>query len=788
MYSGLQLNWSNFYRFLVKAGLLPIVPPTFVQVANLNALKALTTRPEIVFTRGYTTPNDGGGGPPWQWVPSSTATIDDFMVVSPTGSPSGRYIRQLQAGGAVNPKWAGCGLGAVDDSVQWQKVINYGAAIDGADGTYPIDGLLVGTASTIPSIVNCNFTPAPTATTASRLLRIDKTADMRLRNLSFVSPIGSDPAVQPIVDLALFFNTITSISRVWVEDCRFVGGNDGMNFSGDYYSIFVTNCLFESTWRGGSTVQSPHYVTFDACQFIGCGISNGAGAGASLAAALRLGSSTQAVTPELYEVTNCTFRDCCANVSQEALDLSGNAAKNVVVTGNNCSGCGNGFVELKCAIAGATSGDNVYRRFEFSGNNVELLASGGIGFNLHTSDNSTTGGKLGQVLIAGNRVGLDAMPVSSTSTFAAVVNGWDDVTFTGNQFLNLGRGVELAGYGVSTDIISRISFLGNDFYVFANCIYTSSTGGLTSTIDDLVITGNKLRAVQLVASFGATSPSLVAQLTCSANVVQSDTTNGLDIRNVTLADIYDNFIDVDDVCVLCQGSTPVTVNIRKNFLRSATTNALTLTTGTLINVTGNEVSVPIASRTWAGAATVAAANNVRGTMTTDPSATVAGALGDVILNSAIAVGGPKQWDVTTAGGAGAAVWSPLNQQGGLQRVAPVVLGAPVALNNTANYFNGPTTGSIGAAGQVWLVFANFVVSQSSAGPDYYGVNIWNGAAIVGDEQVITSVGAGVNVAGSCFAIVTLSGATTFTARAKDASTVDGSLLADGTSIGAVRLV
>lgn len=788
MYTGLEFVWGNLYRYLVNAGLLPIVPSSLVDVANIAALQALTTRPALVTTRGYTTPNDGGGGPVWQWVPSSTATIDNFMVVSPTGSPSGRYIRMLQSGGAVNPKWAGCGLGAADDSVQWQKVIDFGAPIDGADGTYPIDALLVGTTSTIPSIINCNFIPAPSATTASRLFRIDKTAGIRLRNITFVSPISASPTVQPIVDLALFFNTAATISDVWVENCRFVGGNDGMNFSGDFNSIFVQNCLFESTWRGGSTLTSPHYVSYIGCQFIGCGVSDGTGAGASLSAALRLGSSTQAVTPELFEVIGCTFKDCCVNAAQEALDLSGNAAKNVVIANNNCSGCGNGFVEAKCQATGATSGDNVYRRWEFSGNNVELLTTGGVGFNLHTSNNTTTtAGKLAQVLISGNRVGMDAMPASSTAPAACIVNGWNDVSITGNQFINLGRGIELDGYGVDTDIVTRITINANTLYVFANCIFTSTTGGLTSTIDDLVVTGNHLRAVQIVSSFGATAPSLVTQLTFTGNIVQSDTTNGLDIRNVTLVDIFDNFFDVDDVCVICQGTTPVTVNIKRNFLRSATTNALTLTTGTAVTVTGNEVSVPVGSRTWTGAATVFPADNVRGTATADPSPTFAGAIGDVVLNSAPAAFAPKQWVCTTAGNAAAAVYSAQSQLGGLQRVAPVVLGGNVALNNVANYFNGPNTGSIGAAGQVWAVWANFTVSQTGVGPDYYLINIYDGTAIQGGEQTIASVGIGVNVAGSCFAIVTLAGATTFTARAKDVSSTGGSLLATGTSIEAVRL-
>lgn len=137
--------------------------------------------------------------------------------------------------------------------------------------------------------------------------------------------------------------------------------------------------------------------------------------------------------------------------------------------------------------------------------------------------------------------------------------------------------------------------------------------------------------------------------------------------------------------------------------------------------------------------------------------------------------GSTAWDFFTAG------------YPALTNVPPVDLSGNVALNNTANYFNGPNTGSIGASGQVWLVFANFVFSQPGTGPDYYLGHIWNGAAIVGSEQTITSNGANINTAGSCFAIVTLSAATTFTLRAKDATSNTGILLDSGTSIGAVRI-
>lgn len=476
-----------------------------------------------------------------------------------------------------------------------------------------------------------------------------------MRGLFFDSPISTNPAAAPAAGLAVRVTTASSISNVWIDKCRFRGGCDGINFVGNTNTLLVTDCKFESQWRGGSTVSAPLYASYSGNKFINCGISDGTGVGASLAGALRIGSSTQPVTPELYSVVGNTFKDCCVNLSQESLDLSGNAAKNVVVANNNYSAtAGNGFLEAKCADTGATSGDNVYRRFTITGNNIQLPATASIAFNLHTTNNTTTtSGKLGQVLISGNNVVCNAMPASSLGIAFAIINGWDDVSIIGNKGLNLGRGIELDGYGVDSDTISRINISGNDFYVYANCIFTSSTGGLTSVVDDLVVKNNALRAVELVASFGATANTTVTKLTFTGNDVISDTTSGLDIRDCDEALISFNSFNTIATCITCQGTTPGAISINFNHFVSGA-NALTLTTGTLIEVTNNRMSLLSTARGWSGAATVVAANNYRGTVSAIP--TSAAAVGDVWLHNAPTPGGAKEYACITAGNSGAAVF------------------------------------------------------------------------------------------------------------------------------------
>jgi hypothetical protein len=118
-----------------------------------------------------------------------------------------------------------------------------------------------------------------------------------------------------------------------------------------------------------------------------------------------------------------------------------------------------------------------------------------------------------------------------------------------------------------------------------------------------------------------------------------------------------------------------------------------------------------------------------------------------------------------------------------------VLGSDVALNVANSFFNGPTTGSIGANGQKWLILGNYCVSHTNAGNEYFTAHLWNGAAIIGGEQVISSVGSTDNVAGSMFGVASLTAATTFTLRAKctDTGGLTGKLIGNGSSIQAIRL-
>jgi hypothetical protein len=122
------------------------------------------------------------------------------------------------------------------------------------------------------------------------------------------------------------------------------------------------------------------------------------------------------------------------------------------------------------------------------------------------------------------------------------------------------------------------------------------------------------------------------------------------------------------------------------------------------------------------------------------------------------------------------------------------LGANVNLNNTANFFNGPNTGAIGASGEVWLIIGVANISDAN-GAAQTEAALFDGTSYIANSQMQVDA-ATREVTITIVAVVTLSGATTFTLRAKDQSSTSGLLQTTGaatavtnkaTSITAVRI-
>lgn len=112
--------------------------------------------------------------------------------------------------------------------------------------------------------------------------------------------------------------------------------------------------------------------------------------------------------------------------------------------------------------------------------------------------------------------------------------------------------------------------------------------------------------------------------------------------------------------------------------------------------------------------------------------------------------------------------------------ATTFLAADVSLNNAANFFSGPNTGSIGAAGWVALVMGVATVNSNAA--SNIEVGLFDGTNYIANNNVLVDSANAYRVV-EVKAVVTLAAATTFTLRARDQSNTGGVLATTGLASG-----
>lgn len=133
-------------------------------------------------------------------------------------------------------------------------------------------------------------------------------------------------------------------------------------------------------------------------------------------------------------------------------------------------------------------------------------------------------------------------------------------------------------------------------------------------------------------------------------------------------------------------------------------------------------------------------------------------------------------NVLTDNGAGA---DPTFQAPASKTGATTFLANDVALNNTANFFAGPDTGSIGANGQVWDITAIATVVDT-AGSGVIECEIYDGSAAVADIATVPQNG-NFALPIPLEVVVTLSAATTYTLQCKDQTSTSGKILTTGSA-------
>lgn len=288
-------NTDFVHQAIVAAGQFPALN-TVVFVNSIAELKALTSRPMVVYTTGYISAGDTlGTGPPWYWTAASTTVADDYMVVQPTNQTgAGRYVRRFQSGFSPLLKWSGAGLGLLDpvsglreDSTFMRRAIAFGGYIDCSGGTYVIRNCNIPIGSGCLGIFSNGsgtFVPPSFGTFADSTVTSNRLEGFLVHRMNFKCPIVTDPNSHPINSRAFWCSSSGSpgqyMTNVTVSDCYFEGYGNAAVFGGNYKFLRFQRNTCTGQWN--DAVSGPN--AYDSCfiddnTFLNGGYANASEAG-----------------------------------------------------------------------------------------------------------------------------------------------------------------------------------------------------------------------------------------------------------------------------------------------------------------------------------------------------------------------------------------------------------------------------------------------------------------------------------------------------------------------------
>lgn len=618
-----------------------------VSVDNLTALKALTARPAAVLVHGKTSINDGWGGV-FAWVAGSSTTADDALVVQPTGGASGRYKRVFS--GEANVRWFSAkGDDATDDSAAFTAARASGHPLYVPPGAYLVSGVAINSPGHSKSMRGeglASVIKPPAGSTSSTVLFSVSNDDFHFDNLFFDGPISTTPGSPPALDRPIYFANNSGNGFLRVTNCRIRGGKYGIVFaslSGGY--IHCAGNTITDVWAEAINVTQPNICEIVDNQITDCGFDSVA------SGAIRVGTSTQTEIAESIIVSRNIIARCCEGLAQEGIDLAG-VTRTLIVSNNTITDTGNGGIELKTFTPSFTP--YVYQNILVTGNAIrltDLVSSVGISVNL--TGTAPTAGTPSKVKVSGNLIMADTAPSTGDACYGVTTTGYTDLEISENLIINVNQGVTLSGAGVSGTTLERAYVTGNKIYAVDNAI-TDGSGTLQSThIKDNILYATVGKCVVF-------DSATVVNLNMEGNYVESVASYAMEMRGgVSDSRVVRNTFVAALDGILTQSSAPSNVEFSNNIIKTtggSAGHAFNLGTGTGIVLLNNRIDIPLTKRTVTGAGTYTSAGNIRGLVAADPSATMAAALGDIALNSAVASGGFEAWICTTAGNAGAAVW------------------------------------------------------------------------------------------------------------------------------------
>lgn len=622
-------------------------------VPTLAALKALTTRPPTVTTQGYLSAGDRGAGPQWDWVAGSAAAVDDFMVVAPTGAPAGRYIRRLSYAQAVSPLWAGCGLGATDDSAQFVKVIAYAVVnartIDLSGGTYPVSNLgnIGNGCPGIFSDGSGKLVPAPGSTTTTIGMSVTA-ADFFVDNIQIVLPVNPEDGTAPAYNYMIGFANVAN-ARHRVSDCRIIGGTRGLVFSGGSGSrVVVARNMISGVYGQAIACDQPYNTLIVDNQIEQCGNQSPLPSGV-----IRIGDLTQTVSIENIVIARNVIKNCMAGTGQEAIDISSSGLRNCKIDNNIIFNTGNGGIEMKAQGIDPAGPYTKYQHIEVTNNLINMASSAGQGIAMNNANGTAAQGKLGDVLVAGNLIFNEPL---NTSSHGIDIAGYENVLIVGNRVWNVQRGITIGPNAGASQTAKNIelmsnSIVANEFAILLNTAFA---------VDGLRLFNNfvqSLTATALCINGGGTVSKLEVKagryetLGAGAPAIEFRNINGGFVTEVTAVGGTN--------AIVMQAGPSTDLWIERCHLRCASSAPISADVGVSLYFNDNLMDGPDSSVQVAGAAPWVGSNKVRARFAS-PVGVLGGSVGTICPNGAPAAGGFASWICTTAGGPGAAVWKTAN--------------------------------------------------------------------------------------------------------------------------------
>lgn len=541
------------------------------------------------------------------------------------------------------------------DADAWARALADGRpiALDGRK-TYPVSNVTIGPGTPCPGIFSIGGTARVVPDGANpngRCFLITKPADFIVSGVFFDMPISTDPNTAPPWNRALYFEPTGGTGTNYrVEGCFFSGGVTAIVLNGVLRNCRIAENYITGTFGNGISVQACDNVQI-VDNILEDGGYGGTDVPGSPSGAIRVGYSLQLVSSRNVTIARNTISNYCVPSRQSSIDCFSGSGRNFSIVGNVLELNGGG-IELK--TQGWDIGvPDIYRNHLVASNVIRVrtasLTGNTTAITMFYAAPIVGVGKAGRVLVIGNMIAGVGTPDGSFGVYGVSVGGWDNALIASNHIMNVTHGILVNGAGDADGIAHNISITGNEI----DAVTLAVAAG--SATEGLRIVGNPL--LRSVGSTPAVLINTATNVEILGNFIEGSSDEAIDLRDVHGCRIAGNGIKANGFCVFATGAASDGVRIVRNYLTSATGPAVSLGAGsTDIVVRGNEVDVPIGSRTVTGTGTWAATNNYRGMATSDPTTTAGGSLGDIFDNPAAGAGDYGKWRCTTAGAAGVAVY------------------------------------------------------------------------------------------------------------------------------------